>query len=97
MLRLILIVLTAAACVGAGTTAGPVAFASEFHWPLSEPNFRTSVHFGLCWGIVGALIAAFALALTHRKYLWITAVIAIVATWLITFAGVWFMVVSSLG
>jgi len=88
---------TVAACVGAGATAVPVAFASELYWPLSEDNFRESVSLGIGWGIVGALSAASALSIANRKYLWITAVIAVVGTWLITFAGVWWYVGSSLG
>lgn len=97
MRRLLVIIVTAAACFGAGATAGPVAFASEFGWPLSEINFRDSIRLGIGWSVVGALIGALVLALADRKHFFITALIAVVATWLTTCAGVWWIVVSSLG
>jgi hypothetical protein len=36
MLRLFAPIATSVACVCAGATAGPIAFASEFDWPLLE-------------------------------------------------------------
>jgi hypothetical protein len=97
MTRLFLIVVMIAICLGAGATAGPAAFASELSWPLSEANLTASLALGTGWGVVGALVAAVALALADRKRLGITAVIAVAVTWLISFAGVWWVVVSSLG
>jgi hypothetical protein len=97
MLRLFVISVTACACIGAGVTAGPAAFASELHWPLSEENLTESVYLGLAWGMAGALIACLALSFASRKLLWTTGMIAVAATWLIAFAAVWWNVVSSLG
>jgi len=88
---------TAVTCVGVGALAGPVAFAAEFQWPLSEINFSESVHLGIGWGSAGAVLATVVLALTDRKYLWIKALAAILATWVIAFVRIWWLVVSSLG
>jgi len=97
MLRLFAIIVTAAACVAAGVTAGLVAFASELHWPLSEANLAAGSGYGIRGGVIGAVIAAFFLWQADRKTLWIAGAIAVAVTWLVTFAGVWWIVVSSLG
>ena len=97
MLRLGLLILTAAACIGAGATASLAAFATELHWPLSEINFRDSACFGAGWGIVGAVGSLIALSLGDRKHLCLIAAAAVLLTWLVTYAGVWWVVVSGLG
>jgi hypothetical protein len=97
MLRLFVIIATAVACVGAGATAGVVAFASEFRWPLSDANFDYSARLGAYWGVGGAVIATICLSQTDRKYLWMAGGIAVVATWLVTCAAVWWHMVSGLG
>jgi hypothetical protein len=96
-MRVLVIIATSAVCVGAGATAGPLACASVLEWPLSEINLKHSVGLGLAWGVFGALLAAVVLSAVDRKRLWVTAGIAVTTTWLITLAGVWWYVVSSLG
>jgi hypothetical protein len=97
VLRLVTMVVTAVACVGAGATAGVAAFASELTWPLSPANFAGSALMGAYWGIACGAIAAICLAALNRKHLWIAAVLAVVVTWFVTCAGVWWLLVSNLG
>lgn len=54
LVRLCAAVVTAAVCVGVGALAGPVGFAAELRWPLSEINCRDSVRMGVGWGKAGA-------------------------------------------
>lgn len=89
MFRLLVILVTAAVCVA--------AFASVFQWPLSPANFDEASSLGIRWGAGGALFAALWLAQIDRKYLGRCAVLAVVATWLVTFVAVWLSVISSLG
>jgi hypothetical protein len=92
----VLVVLaTALACVAAGATAGPVAYATELLVPLTGDNFHEPVGLGLCWGGFGALIAAVALWFVPRKHLWWTAALAVPATWLLAFNGVLVIVLNS--
>jgi len=94
MLRLCLMIIVAFACIGAGATAGLAAFASEFNWPLSEPNFEYSARLGAYCGAFGALIAAACLFVVKRKYIWVVVALSIIGTWIITCAGVWCHVIS---
>ncbi len=88
-LRGVIMVATVVLCVGAGLTASQVAFGVEYQWPLPEGNVREAVGMGLCGGAFGATMAAVALWYVPRKALWITAAVAVVATWGVTFAVVW--------
>jgi hypothetical protein len=97
MVRLLVIVATAVACVGAGASGALAAFATVLAWPLSGANFAEAVHQGLAWGAVGALLGAVGLTRTERECLWMGALSAVVITWLVTYAAVWWDVVSSLG
>ncbi len=95
-LRRVLVVLaTAGACVGAGATAGPVAYASELFVPLVGGTFGEAVNLGLCFGGFGAVIAAAALWFVPRKHRWWAAAVAPLATWLLAFLGVLVIVVNS--
>jgi hypothetical protein len=84
-LRVLVAAVACAACVAAGATAGPVAFATTLGLPLAEINLRESVGLGLCGGFFGALLAAPALWFVDRKRLWLVAALAVAATWLVTF------------
>jgi hypothetical protein len=96
-LRLLVIAVTAIACVGGGASAGVAAFVSEFGWPLSDANFNYSGRLGVKGGIFGALLTTVCLSQIKRSNLWIAAMIALGATWFVTFVAVWWHMVSSLG
>src|SRR5437016_5136742 len=103
MLRLIVVVLTAAACFGAGVHASLVSSASLIHYAYStnwfghsDANLDYFTRLGTFWGVAGAMISIICLAGLDRKYLWRAGVIAIVATWLVTYAGVWWHTVNGL-
>jgi hypothetical protein len=93
--RVLAVAAAGAACLGAGATAGPAAFAAESPLPLAEATLRESVGLGLCGGVFGALFAGVALSFVGRKRLWLTAAAAVALTWLVTFAAVWRLVQSS--
>lgn len=76
---------------------GLAAFTSELHWPLSEENFAYAVRLGYTCGSVGALITAVCLLVMDRKRMWMAAPVAVVVTCSITFAGVWWHLISGLG
>ncbi len=95
--RIFVILLTIAACVTVGATAGPMAFATELHWPLSDVNLRDSICLGIGCGISGGFLAALTLLIVRRERLLVTAVLAVTATWLIIFTAVWWLVVMALG
>jgi hypothetical protein len=97
MLRVFVLILTAAVCVGAGALAGPVGFASALSWPPSEVTSRDSVRLGIGWGVAGAMLAGIVVAFSDRRYLWVTAGISFLATFLLACVGIWLFVVSSLG
>jgi hypothetical protein len=84
-LRVLVAAVAGAACVAAGATAGPVAFATESGLPLAEINLRGTVGLGLSGGAFGALLAAPALWFIDRKRLWLAAAVADATTWLGTF------------
>jgi hypothetical protein len=92
--RVLAVAAAGAACLGAGATAGPAAFAAES--PLTEATLRESVGLGLCGGAFGALLAGAALSFASRKRLWLTAAAAVALTWLATFAAVYRLAQSSL-
>ncbi len=94
-MRVSVVVLVSLGCVVAGATAGPVAYASELHVPLTGDNLREPVGLGLCWGVFGALLAAVALSFVRRKHLWWAAAVAVPATWLMTFAGLVLIALNS--
>ncbi len=96
-MRLLLASVTGVACIIAGATAGLLAFASEFHWPLSPANFAYSFQIGIYWGIAGALITIVFLSLADRNYLWVASAISVLITWLVAFIGVWLCMVLGLG
>jgi hypothetical protein len=97
MFRLLVISMTGLACVAAGATAGLLAFASELGWPLSAANFGYSARLGAYCGIASAVTAALCLATIDRKHLWLGGAVALVVTWLLSCAGVWWHVVTGLG
>lgn len=97
MRHLIVVVLAAMACVGAGATAGPAACGTVLHFPLSEENLRYSTLLGLCWGVGGALIAMMILSRANPKMLWFKAVCVVVTSWFVSFAAVYLKLVLMLG
>ncbi len=96
-MRATLIVLVAVTAVGAGTIAGPLAFAMELQWPLSEPALNQSLRSGFIGGLVCASLWAVALYFIPRKYLWYGASAAVLTTWLLSFACNWWKIMTSLG
>jgi hypothetical protein len=97
LLRLMLFLLTGAACFAAGVHASIAAFAAVLHWPLSELNLEESISFGIGFGLIGTVSSFIALCHSDRKYQVLKAVAAVLLTWLVTYVCVWFCVVSSLG
>ena len=85
--RVFAVAAAGAACLGAGATAGPAAFAAESGLPLADAALREPVGLGLCGGAFGALLAGAALSFASRKRLWLTAA-AVALTWLVTFVAV---------
>jgi hypothetical protein len=94
MVRIVVIAVTAAACVLAGASAGLLAFAVEVHTSLLDPDIAI---YGAGWSCVGVVVVAVWLWYAERKYLLRIAVIGVAATWLATFVCVWLRVVSGLG
>jgi hypothetical protein len=93
--RVFAVAAAGAACLGAGATAGPAAFAAESGLPLADAALREPVGLGLCGGAFGALLAGAALSFASRKRLWLTAAAAVALTWLATFVAVYRLVQSS--
>lgn len=97
LLRLTVIIATAAACVGTGVLASVMAYGSGLSWPLSPANFDYATSEGVYCGAVAAVVAAGCLLAFDRRYLAATAVIAVGLTWMATFAGISLYVAMRLG
>jgi hypothetical protein len=97
MLRWILVLLTAAACLFAGVLGAMAGICAELHCPLSRENFNYTLKHGCVTGTLGGLFATGLLLFARRDRLWLLAILSAGLTLLFSFAVMWWDVVASLG
>jgi predicted Zn finger-like uncharacterized protein len=97
MVRWILIPVAVATCLLAGLAGAIAGMCAVLHWPLSEENFAYATRWGVVAGLLGALPAAGLLLSARRDRLWWLAILVVSFTLLMSCAGMWCNVVSSLG
>src|SRR3954451_10831230 len=97
MLRWILVPIAVATCLLAGIVGAMAGICAALHWPLSDLNFAYTIRWGVVAGLLGAFLAAGLLLSARRERLWWLAILVAGFTLLMSCAGMWWNVVSSLG
>lgn len=97
MLRSIHVLITVAACLWAGIEGAIAGMGVELQTPLSAPSHTYAVRWGTGAGVLCAFIAVGVLLSARRERLWWLTIVAAGSTLILSFAGMWFKVVSGLG
>jgi hypothetical protein len=97
MLRVVVILVAVPGCVLGGVVGALTGVCIEFQWPLSEENLAYTIRWGVTLGAGGAILTVLVLCAVPREKLWPVGSLGPCVTFLLSVAGMWWDIVTSLG